>query len=416
MFETIKELGSIFLPVAAVFVLLEWSISGRRKKGLYSLRDTLCNLGILAIGKLSQPILIAYVYGSLKSLESFALFKIPDSTWTIALAFVLTDFCYYWEHRFSHNFSPLWILHETHHSSKHFNFSTSFRLPWLGRLVAPIFFGPLVIFGFRPEQLVLFFTINLLYQFFLHTKLVPKLGVLEGIFNTPSAHRVHHARNTIYLDKNFGGVLMIWDRLFGTYQAETEQPAFGVRSNFSSNNPFAVQFHYFPFYPWITGKLSRVRSYTGLALIFVLLLPILMCSRVESQESLLTSSSPIQGHVEIDETPGPKLLGKWKGKIIEFRRHPTVSIDAQQGSKVDGTYKGILGKFPLTGRLHEDNSSITFYVDFTGAKSFWFRKHSGAMVAIIEGKLVGNTICGTACLPDISDRKVHFSASKENVD
>jgi sterol desaturase/sphingolipid hydroxylase (fatty acid hydroxylase superfamily) len=416
MFENVNELGLAFLAVATVFVLLEWAISSRRKNNLYSQKDTFCNLATLVIGRLSQPLFIAYVYGSLKFLQSLALFKIPDSEWTTVVAFVLTDFFYYWEHRFSHSWKPLWVLHETHHSSTHFNFTTSFRLPWLGRLVAPIFFGPMVIFGFKPEQLVLFFSLNLMYQFFLHTKLIAKLGVLEGIFNTPSAHRVHHGRNAMYLDKNFGGVLMIWDRVFGTYQAEIEQPEFGLRSNFLSNNPFVVQFHSFPMYGWVIGRWNALRNQIVISLMLILSSFAFLCNRAESQEETAIPNCPIQGHVQIDEISGPSLLGKWKGHIFEFRRHPAVSIESQEGSKLNGTYQGVLGKFPLTGLLHEDNSRVTFYVDFTSAKflRLLFRKHSGSLVAILDGKLVGNTISGTACLPDISDKEVRFSASKED--
>lgn len=256
MFESTKAVMVPFLIVAICFVAVEMFVSLVLKKELYNRKDALCNLLILAGGRLSQPLFIAYIYWALKSIEKVQIFTIPESVWTTAIAFVLTDFLYYWEHRASHNLAPLWLFHEVHHSSKFFNFATSFRLSWLGRLTAPIFFCPLVFFGFKPDQLVLFFTANLFFQFFLHTKTVPKLGVLEGIFNTPSAHRVHHARNPIYLDKNFGGILIVWDRLFGTYQAETETPQFGVTGNFESNNPLTVQFHKIPGYAWIIKKLS----------------------------------------------------------------------------------------------------------------------------------------------------------------
>jgi sterol desaturase/sphingolipid hydroxylase (fatty acid hydroxylase superfamily) len=257
MFESVKSVMVPFLIVATCFVVSEMIVSFRLKQGLYSLKDALCNLVIFVGGRLSQPLFLTYIYWALQSIEKFQIFNIPDTAWSTAIVFVLTDFLYYWEHRASHSLAPLWLFHEVHHSSKYFNLTTSFRLSWLGRLTAPIFFGPLVFLGFKPEQLVLFFTANLFFQFFLHTKMVPKLGILEGVFNTPSAHRVHHARNPIYLDKNFGGILMLWDRMFGTYQSESESPQFGVTGNFESDNPLTVQFHKMPGYIWLVKRLTR---------------------------------------------------------------------------------------------------------------------------------------------------------------
>lgn len=232
-----------FLAVAALFVIVEIAVAAWQKKQTHNLKDTLCNLGILIGGRLSQPLFTAYLYVFLKAVEKLAIFHLPQTAWTTVAAIVLTDLVYYFQHRLSHTNRWLWFFHEVHHSSKYFNFTTSFRLSWLGKSVVPLFFAPLVLIGFSPEQVGMFFVFNLFYQFILHTQLIGKIPLVEGILNTPSAHRVHHARNRDYFNKNFGGILMIWDRLFGTYQAEGEPAKFGTLGKFESNNPFTVNFH-----------------------------------------------------------------------------------------------------------------------------------------------------------------------------
>jgi sterol desaturase/sphingolipid hydroxylase (fatty acid hydroxylase superfamily) len=253
MFEVARSMTVPFLVASIAFMVLELLYFRWRGKSFHRLKDTLCNLSILIVGRLSQPLFVGYIYGSLKLVENFKFFQIPDNVGTTLAAIVLTDLSYYFEHRWSHKTRFLWFFHEVHHSSKNFNLTTSFRLHWLGRLTAPIIFAPLILLGFKTEQVVIFFIANLFYQFFLHTRAIGKLGFLEGIINTPSAHRVHHARNKIYVDKNFGGILMIWDRLFGTYRAETEEPEFGILGKFESNNPIVVQFHNLPGAGWLSA-------------------------------------------------------------------------------------------------------------------------------------------------------------------
>jgi sterol desaturase/sphingolipid hydroxylase (fatty acid hydroxylase superfamily) len=256
MFENARNLAVPFLTVASILIALELTASLLLKRNRYKPGDTLCNLSILTIGILSRPLFLGYIYTSLTSVERFRLFEVPTNLCTTMVAIVLTDLAYYWEHRLSHSLSALWFFHEVHHSSREFNFTTSFRLHWLGRLTAPVFFAPLIVLGFKPEQLLIFLTTNLFYQFLLHTKSVGKLSALEGILNTPSAHRVHHGRNALYINKNFGGILMLWDRIFGTYQSETETPEFGILGTFSSNNPFTVQFHKIPGYSGFASRLA----------------------------------------------------------------------------------------------------------------------------------------------------------------
>ncbi len=153
------------------------------------------------------------------------------------------DFCYYWFHRFSHEISILWAAHAVHHQSEDYNLSTALRQTSTGFLFGWIFYLPLFLIGFPLEILVAVNAINLIYQFWVHTQLVGRLGVFDRIFVTPSNHRVHHAQNARYIDKNYGGMLILWDRLFGTFEdeAEDEPVVFGVRKPLANLNPFLGQ-------------------------------------------------------------------------------------------------------------------------------------------------------------------------------
>lgn len=167
-----------------------------------------------------------------------------SSVVAVPLLFLVQEFCYYWYHRASHRIRFLWATHAVHHSPNQLTLSTAFRLGWTGRLTgAVLFFTPLVWLGMRLEVVLATLTLNLLYQFWLHTTWIPKLGWLEYVFNTPSAHRVHHASNLAYLDANYGGVLVVFDRLFGTYVEErAEEPCrYGLVTPTRSHNPFVVE-------------------------------------------------------------------------------------------------------------------------------------------------------------------------------
>ena len=165
--------------------------------------------------------------------------------WAFLLLFLGLEFCYYWYHRAAHRIRFFWATHCVHHSPNQLSLSTSFRLGWTGKLTGTaIFFAPLVLIGFPPQVVLTAVTLNLLYQFWLHTTWIPKLGWFEYIFNTPSAHRVHHGSNECYLDKNYGGVLVIFDRLFGTYQEErADEPCvYGLVHPVRTRNLFALEF------------------------------------------------------------------------------------------------------------------------------------------------------------------------------
>jgi sterol desaturase/sphingolipid hydroxylase (fatty acid hydroxylase superfamily) len=165
---------------------------------------------------------------------------------SLAVLFLGQELCYYWFHRISHRVRLFWASHAVHHSANRFNLSAAYRFGWTTRLIGTGgFFAPLVWLGFRPEAVFITLNLNLLYQFWLHTDWVPKLGPLEWVLNTPSHHRVHHAANPPYLDKNFGGVLIVFDRLFGTFEAEraTVPCRYGLVEPLRSNNPVWIALH-----------------------------------------------------------------------------------------------------------------------------------------------------------------------------
>jgi len=182
------------------------------------------------------------------AVQHLALFELSaQQTWVWVLAFVLYDFCYYWNHRLGHERNVLWAAHSVHHQSEDYNLSTALRQTSSGFLFGWIFYLPLAVLG---VPLLVFLTVaalNLLYQFWVHTRHVPKLGWYEWAFVTPSNHRAHHAQNAIYMDRNYGGVFILWDRLFGTFQEELdEEPViFGVTTPLASWNPLWANLQFY---------------------------------------------------------------------------------------------------------------------------------------------------------------------------
>lgn len=167
------------------------------------------------------------------------------SPWTWVALFVADDFVYYWYHRFHHTIRVFWASHVVHHSSQRYNLSTALRQPWTPFTSLP-FWLPLAFLGFAPWMILLQQSISLIYQFFIHTERVRTLPrPVEFVMNTPSHHRVHHGSNKQYLDKNFGGTLIIWDRMFSTFEPEEERVVFGLTHNINTFNPFKVAFNEF---------------------------------------------------------------------------------------------------------------------------------------------------------------------------
>ena len=236
-----------FIPLILVAILVESVLYKRRYKKPYPWLESGTSLGVGLGHQLTGVINRLLIQGVMASFVwNYRIFTMPDVWWIYPALFFGLEFCYYWYHRASHEVFLLWATHSTHHSPNEMTLSAAYRLGWMPFLSFTwVFFLPLVFIGFSPIAVFTMLSINLMYQFWLHTKLIDKLGFLEGIMNTPSAHRVHHASNPQYLDKNYGGILMIFDRIFNTYAKEEEgvEIVYGLTHPNYSKNPVEVVFH-----------------------------------------------------------------------------------------------------------------------------------------------------------------------------
>ena len=235
--------GALLLIGAPILMLEVWRL--HRTGGLTRARiagmvtSTFCLAPAALIEIALGAVLAAWFFAAA------ALAPLPSATtWTTALlCFVLVDFLYYWEHRLAHEVNALWSLyHSVHHSADHYDQTIAFRISFVDFFFAPLVYLPLVLAGFHPVLVFACLGLVLAWQQWIHTELVGKLPLLDPWLNTPSNHRVHHGRNPIYIDKNYGGVLMVWDRMFGTYAAETEKVEYGLVEPLKSRNPAAVHF------------------------------------------------------------------------------------------------------------------------------------------------------------------------------
>ncbi|MGE0590190.1 MAG: sterol desaturase family protein [Cyclobacteriaceae bacterium] len=234
----------IAAPIMFALVALEYYLSLRRNiKNLYDKKDFfaslsigLGNLLVNAVSKVGLFYVIVFFY-------NLTPWTIPATWWSYILCLIVFDFLRYWAHRIAHEQRFWWSTHVVHHSSEHYNFSVSFRLSWTQNLKL-IFFVPIALMGFHPLVFFITHQIEVLYQFWIHTELIRKLPrPIEYIFTTPSHHRVHHAVNEKYIDKNYGSTFIIWDRMFGTFQEEEEPARYGITKPVNSFNPFVLVFH-----------------------------------------------------------------------------------------------------------------------------------------------------------------------------
>ncbi|CAK6958992.1 alkylglycerol monooxygenase [Scomber scombrus] len=188
--------------------------------------------------------------------DRYRLVELPwDSAWTWWLTFLGVDFCYYWVHRFAHEAAILWAAHQVHHSSEYYNLTTALRQSLTQQFASWIFYLPMAL-AVPPSIFAVHIQLNLLYQFWIHTELITDLGPLEWVFNTPKHHRVHHGRNLYCIDKNYGGILIIWDRLFGTFALETDKVVYGLVYPIKTFEILYIQFHYY-LYLWKKSKIYK---------------------------------------------------------------------------------------------------------------------------------------------------------------
>jgi len=227
-------------------IAIEFVIGLRKNLRLYENKDTAVNLSLGLLTSFTKVFIKGVTLAYFIWLQQWwKMADIPTTWWSIILLLILNDFIFYWYHRISHESRFFWALHAAHHSSEIFNTSTAIRGNFLHFLYRFIFWSPLAIMGFDPIMIVLIDEIGFYYQMYIHTELIHRFPKwFEYLFNTPSHHRVHHAANEAYLDKNYGAVFIFWDRLFGTFESEHEKPYYGLTKNPpQKNNMFSIITH-----------------------------------------------------------------------------------------------------------------------------------------------------------------------------
>ncbi|QIP14068.1 sterol desaturase family protein [Spirosoma aureum] len=241
-----KDLIQYAIPGFVLLLLVEVIVTAVQQKDYYNAKDTASSLtmgiGNVVIGFVGKAI----VFGALSLVYQFRLFTLDMTQWWAwVILFFADDFSYYWFHRISHSSRYFWASHVVHHSSLKYNLGTALRQTWTGNISgAFIFWIWLPLVGFSPVAVMTMQSISLLYQFWIHTEHINRFPApIEYIFNTPSHHRVHHGSDLNYLDKNHAGVLVIWDRLFGTFEQERNRPTYGLTKNIDSHNPVRIAFH-----------------------------------------------------------------------------------------------------------------------------------------------------------------------------
>ncbi|MCH8233483.1 MAG: sterol desaturase family protein [Bacteroidetes bacterium] len=246
------------IPIYFLLIAIELLIQQFSKKKLYRLNDAVTNISCGITQQLTGTFLIIFAIGIYQLIyEHLAIFIIPSNAFTLILLFVLVDFAYYWAHRMSHEINLLWGSHVVHHQSEDYNFSVALRQSSLQVIWTSFFYLPLALIGFNTLDFALMVALSTVYQFWIHTETIKKLGPLEYIFNTPSHHRVHHGRDPKYIDKNLAGVLITWDMLFGTFQKEEEKPCYGITRPVKTWNPVWANLDHYVF---MWSDLKKIRG------------------------------------------------------------------------------------------------------------------------------------------------------------
>ncbi|BFT31265.1 sterol desaturase family protein [Alteromonas sp. D210916BOD_24] len=234
----------ILLGLSPIFLLCVF-VEFKKARQFYNIKDSLNNAVLALLHQGSDALVLLLLLPVFNWLHHYALWKIELTAASLVVGFILQDFLYYWFHRASHNIHWFWVAHVVHHSSTRMNFTTAFRQSVLYPIVGMwLFWLPMIMIGFSPTVVFAIVAINLAYQFFVHTQTVGNLGWFEHIFNTPTHHRIHHAINKPYIDKNYAGVLIIWDKLFGTFAAEDKSITikYGIVGELPDDNPLSANF------------------------------------------------------------------------------------------------------------------------------------------------------------------------------
>jgi sterol desaturase/sphingolipid hydroxylase (fatty acid hydroxylase superfamily) len=235
------------VPVFLLTLIVEWALTRRSgQKGRHSLKDSAASLAMGTGNLLTDIAFGAISLALLMTAWRFRLFDLGASVPVILTALIAQDFVYYWKHRASHRIRWFWAAHVVHHSSEHYNLTTALRQPWISHFTGyAVMSIPLVLIGFHPLLIAFVASLNLLYQYWIHTELIDKMpSWFEAVFNTPSHHRVHHAVHPRYLDANYAGIFIIWDKMFGTFVPEdnAEPMEYGVVTPIETYNPLRIAF------------------------------------------------------------------------------------------------------------------------------------------------------------------------------
>ncbi len=234
------------IPFFIITLSIEVYINAKKRMQAYETKDAITSIsmgliGNIFIGLLTKVLVFTILY---YLYSNFRFLTISFEWWAWLLLLFLDDFSYYWFHRTSHKNRLFWASHVVHHSSKYYNLSTALRQTWTGGFYGFIFWLWLPLLGFHPVMILTQMAISLIYQYWIHTELITKMSHwFEALFNTPSHHRVHHATNPQYLDRNHAGIFIIWDKFFGTFEPEVEKPIYGLVTNINTYNPIYVAFH-----------------------------------------------------------------------------------------------------------------------------------------------------------------------------
>lgn len=241
---SVLELNPIGIAVPFFFglMVIEWAYARRTGRSLYRLNDAIaalvCGMGDQLLGLLSGVVTVA-AYAWVQSRWSLFTWDIA-SPWTWCVGILLVDLLYYAYHRFSHRVNFAWATHAVHHQSEDYNLAVALRQSWFTKTYSWVFYLPLAVLGLPAAVWLGAYALNLIYQYWIHTQAIERLGPLEWILNTPSHHRVHHGTNPQYIDKNYAGILIIWDRLFGTFEPEHEPVSYGVLKPIRTWNPLVA--------------------------------------------------------------------------------------------------------------------------------------------------------------------------------
>lgn len=224
MYTEKLNLLAFIIPLFLVLMLLEYWYSLKKQKRFYSFDESISNLNVGIVERMCDMFSVSLFYFFFVWVyQNFAIFHIEANLWTWIILFLFTDFLWYWYHRYSHEINLLWAAHVVHHQSEDYNFTVAARITIFQAVFRSLFWAFIPLLGFPPFMMTAILLVHGVYPFFSHTQTVGNLGVLERIFVTPSHHRVHHSSNEIYLDKNYGDILIIWDRLFGTFIPEQKE-------------------------------------------------------------------------------------------------------------------------------------------------------------------------------------------------